>query len=98
MSLHDFQDALGLQHKVEPFEKLRLGLVQAYAQKRVWLLRGLAVEALDGLAATEGRHFVEQSIELLLRSKTKHEERQSLATYLRSQARYFCVEMMVDIF
>ena len=54
-----------------------------------WFLRGLAVEALDGLATTEGRHFVEQSIKLLLRSKTKHEEGQSLTAYLRGQGSVF---------
>ena len=59
MQPDDFQDALGLQHEVEAFEKLRLGLVQAYVQERVRFLRCLPVVGVHELATTEGGHFVQ---------------------------------------
>ena len=85
MSLHDFQDALGLQDIVKPFEKLRLGLVQAYVQERVRPLRSLTIKSVDELAAAKSANFIQQRIKLLLATELEDEEAQSLGSNLRRQ-------------
>ena len=77
---------LGLQDIAKPFEKLRLGLVQAYVQERVRLLRRLAVKSVDELAAAKSTNFIQQRVKFLLATELEDEEAQSLRSNLRRQS------------